>query len=208
MSETSPLKQLTCIATRIAGIDLDCYNRHSQDPGKAILGLGKATARWCFFGRDPGEHEVRLQKPFVGDAGQRIRGIMAEFGLSDDDVYWMNTVPFKPKGNAAWSVGVRRKCHPALLELFGEWEGTAVITFGEAAFNWFGYGSHENRRSVEQFWSRADKYEAQLPIDLPLAGGERRVTLYPMPHPSRANATWFDRFPELFRVRLRETQTT
>ena len=208
MSDTCPLEQLRCIATKIEGIDVDCYDRYRQDPSKPILGLGKADARWCFFGRDPGEQEVCFQRPFVGDAGKRIRIIMAEFGMSDDDVYWMNTVPFKPTGNKAWSLGVRRKCHPALLELLGGWEGTAVITFGEAAFKWFGFQSSEDRRTVEQFWARTDKYEAQLPIGLGLAGVERRVTLYPVPHPSRANATWSARFPALLRARLRGCQTT
>ncbi len=182
MPEISPLEQLKCIATTIEGIDVHCYKRNGQDPSKSILGLGRADARWCFFGRDPGEQEVRHQRPFVGDAGGRIRDIMAEFGLTDDDVYWMNTVPFKPIGNHAWSMDVRRKCHPALLELLGAWDGTAVVTFGEAAFKWFGFGSLENDRTVKQFWARTDKYEAQLPICLRLAGVDRRVILHPVLH--------------------------
>lgn len=113
---------------------------------------------------------------------------------------------FKPIGNKAWSVGVRRKCHPALLALLAEWGGAAVITFGEAAFKWFGLASSEDRRTIELFWARADKYEAQLPISLDLDGVKRRVTLYPVPHPSGANAAWSSRFPDLLRARLRGGQ--
>jgi uracil-DNA glycosylase family 4 len=201
--ETSALEQLRRIATHIEGIDVDCYRRHGRDPSEPVLGLGRMDARWCFFGRDPGEQEVRLQRPFVGGAGQKIRAVMADLGLSDDDVYWMNTVPFKPIGNKPWSMEIRRRCQPALLALLASWQGASVITFGEAAFKWFGLGSAEARRAVEQFWKRADKYEAQLQITLSPAGIERRFTLYPVPHPSGANAIWAAKFAGLFKARLR-----
>lgn len=204
-SESSPLEELTRISKELDGIDVDCYNRHRQDSHKPILGLGRADARWCFFGRDPGEQEVLLQKPFVGDAGLKIRAVMAECGLSDDDVYWMNTVPFKPIGNKPWSVGVRRRCHPTLLKLLAKWDGASVITFGEAAFKWFGLGSSQDRQTIEQFWKGAEKYQAQLPISLELAGVMRRFILCPVPHPSGANATWSSRFPDLLASRLRGT---
>lgn len=198
----SALEQLKDLAAGFEQIDVDCYRQHGQDPTQPILGLGKADARWCFFGRDPGEKEVRCQKPFVGDSGQRIRSIMTELGLSNDDIYWMNTVPFKPKGNKAWPVGVRRQCRPALLELLAAWRGTEVVTFGEAAFKWFGLGSSAERRLVEQFWTRADKYEAQFPISLHMDGIERHFMVHPLPHPSGANAVWSSRFPGLLRTRL------
>lgn len=38
----------------------------AADPAEPLLGLGKADARWCFFGRDPGEQEVRLHRPVAG----------------------------------------------------------------------------------------------------------------------------------------------
>ncbi len=207
MNEISPLQQLTRIAPEIEGIDVDCYRRHGQDPTRAIVGLGNANAKWCFFGRDPGDQEVRLQTPFVGEAGQKIRVVMSKSGLTDDDIYWMNTVPFKPIDNKAWSVSVRRKCRPALLELFFKWEGSDVITFGEAAFKWFGLGSSKDRKVIEEFWAREDKYKAQLQISLEFGGVERGFTLYPVPHPSGANAIWSSRFPGLLVERLRGSQT-
>jgi uracil-DNA glycosylase family 4 len=198
----SPQEQLKGLAKEFEQIDRCCYLRYRQDPTAPILGLGNADARWCFFGRDPGEKEVHCQRPFVGDSGQRIRTIMAALGLSDDDIYWMNTVPFKPKGNKAWSVGVRRQCRPALLELLATWKGTEVVTFGEAAFKWFGLGSPAERRLVELFWKRPDKFEARFPLSLCIAGAERHFTVHPLPHPSGANAVWSSRFPGLLRARL------
>lgn len=202
MVETSALEQLRLISTSIEGIDVECYRRYGRDPNEPFLGLGKTDAHWCFFGRDPGEQEVRWQRPFVGAAGQRIRAVMADLGLRDDDIFWMNTVPFKPVGNKPWSMGVRRRCHPALLQILASWRGTSVVTFGEAAFKWFGLESSEARRSIEQFWGRDDKFHAPFEVALRFPGGERRLTLYPVPHPSGANATWSAKFPQLLRARL------
>lgn len=204
---STALEQLRRIGAELDGIDLDCYRRYGRDPKEPLLGLGKADARWCFFGRDPGEQEVRLQKPFVGHAGQKIRAVIAELGWGDEDIYWMNTVPFKPIGNKPWSMSARRRCQPALLQLLYSWRGTSVVTFGEAAFKWFGLTSPEARRSVEDFWARADKYHATFQIALELAGLERRFVLYPVPHPSGANAVWATRFPDLLKARLGNERT-
>jgi len=208
MNNAFALNQLKQIATEIQGIDAECYSLHKQELTTPILGLGKADARWCFFGRDPGDTEVKEQRPFFGEAGQRVRSIMREFDLTDDDIFWMNTVPFKPIRNKAWPINVRRRFQPILLKFLGTWKGTEVVTFGEAAFKWFGLSSPENRRSIEQFWKRADKYHSQFQVSLSIEGIERCFTLYPVPHPSLANATWSARFPELFTARLRSTPTT
>lgn len=204
----TPLQQLASLASTLEGIDVDCYARHGQDPTKPVIGLGKVDARWCFVGRDPGEQEVRLQTPFIGDSGQKIRAVMADCDVRADDVYWMNTVPFKPIGNKAWPVGVRRQCRPALLELLAGWQGSAVVTFGEAAFRWFGLGDAADQLVIDRFWGRTDKYEASLPISIELGGVERRLILHPAPHPSRANAAWVKRFPALFAARLQAGAST
>lgn len=207
MIETSALEQLRSISTVIEGIDVECYRRYGQDPNEPVLGLGNTDAQWCFFGRDPGEQEVHFQKPFVGDAGQKIRTIIADLALSDEDIFWMNTVPFKPIGNKPWPVGVRRRCQPALLQLLALWRGHSVVTFGEAAFKWFGLGSSQDRRGIELFWARSDKYHATFHIVLRVEGVERRFNLYPVPHPSGANAAWSTKFPDLLRARLGGSRT-
>lgn len=63
MQDPSPLDQLKKIATEIQQIDVACYDKYQQDHTAPILGLGKPDARWCFFGRDPGECEVKVTCP-------------------------------------------------------------------------------------------------------------------------------------------------
>lgn len=200
--DVEALSELRSIASRLQGIDVDCYRRHERDPLEPVLGLGDANARWCFFGRDPGEEEVRLQRPFVGDAGRKIRATMREVGISEEDVFWMNTVPYKPVGNKPWSMSARRRCQPHLLHLLARWKGTRVIAFGEAAFSWFGLGRRAVCTEMAQFWAREDKYLAEFDVALDLGGAKRMLTLCPVPHPSGANARWAKAFPELLRRRL------
>ncbi|NUZ08323.1 uracil-DNA glycosylase family protein [Piscinibacter koreensis] len=206
MPSPGPLDDLRAIAATLDGIDVECYRRHDRHPHEPVLGLGAPQARWCFFGRDPGEQEVRLQQPFVGPAGQNIRAVLSELGADAADVYWMNTVPFKPLGNRPWSLAVRRRCRPPLLELLAGWQGRRVIAFGEAAFGWFGLGDATLRRELDAFRTRADTYEAELDVVLDMPDATvRRLTLCPVPHPSGANARWARAFPTLLKARLRAT---
>jgi uracil-DNA glycosylase family 4 len=196
------LSELRAIAGALHGIDVECYRRHGRDPLEPVLGLGERDSRWCFFGRDPGEQEVRQQRPFVGHAGQKIRAVMREVGVPDQDIFWMNTVPYKPVGNKPWPVSVRRRCQPALLKLLAQWQGERVIVFGEAAFSWFGLACPDVRAQLAHFWAREDKYVAEFKFALDLGGTRRTLTVCPVPHPSGANARWAKAFPELLRGRL------
>ncbi|MDM0045713.1 uracil-DNA glycosylase family protein [Variovorax dokdonensis] len=190
------------LAARLEMLDRECYSRLSRDPLQPILGLGAANSRWCFIGRDPGEQEVHQQWPFVGESGARIRAVMDEFHLSDADVFWMNTVPYKPKGNKAWRKAVRKEFQPALLELLAAWQGTRVITFGEQAFSWFGLRNPEVASALRRFWTRADKYKAEIAVTLQIGQVNRQFAVCPLPHPSKANASWVKAFPDLLRERL------
>lgn len=207
MNETtiddSPLQRLREIALEVNGIDVDCYKKFHQDPHRPILGLENADAQWCFFGRDPGKHEVQFQMPFIGEAGQRVRAVMVECGVRPDQVYWMNTVPFKPIGNKRWSLKVQRQCQPALLELLGMWNGASIVTFGEDALKWFGLLSPKHHKTIDDLWASNEKFKSHLRISIEIGTTERSVTLYPVPHPSTKNAAWASRFPLILASRLR-----
>lgn len=151
MTALEPIEALRKIAGELDRLDIDCYRKHARDPLEPVLGLGSPNARWCFFGRDPGEQEVLLQKPFVGEAGQKIRAVMREVSLDDEDVFWMNTVPYKPTGNKPWSLAVRRRCQRPLLELLLRWQNGRGIAFGEAAFRWFGMTGSTAHAEINQF---------------------------------------------------------
>ena len=205
------------IADDIEGIDVDVYQRFDKDPLEPIIGLGDADTRIGFFGRDPGREEVRFGEPFIGSGGQLVRktvyrhfydaempGFEASRALSPH-FFWINTVPYKPVGNKAWSMKIKRRFHPLMTSLLTEqWHGRSLITLGREAFLWFGIGqSKDERARIEAFWKRDDRFETSIDITRELADGSTRdFSLYPLPHPSPLNATWYKRFPDLLTQRL------
>ena len=207
------------LAAQTEGIDTEVYQRFGKDPLEPIIGLGNPQVPVAFFGRDPGREEVRHGEPFIGSGGQIVRKViyqhlhgvpMPDFQASrelGERFFWINTVPYKPVGNKAWSMKVKRRFHPLMRELLVEdWHGESVITLGREAFLWFGIDQPAAaRQRLEQFWQREDRFSAFHEVELQVKDGvARRFSLYPLPHPSPLNQTWFKRFPALLEERLKQ----
>jgi uracil-DNA glycosylase len=178
-----------------------------------LMGSGSLDARVGFFGRDPGRTEIELREPFIGRGGSMVRDAIhrARFGGDAPDTpartvagqafFWANTVPFKPTGNKAWSVKVKRRFVPFVRTLLVDrWDGTDLITFGNVAFDWFRLAFPHHKATLRDYWARDDRYEATLALDI----GSRTLRLRPLPHPSPLNATWYSRLPEMLDQRLAE----
>ncbi|PZP24391.1 MAG: uracil-DNA glycosylase [Pseudomonas kuykendallii] len=207
-------------AKQTDGIDLAVYSHFAKDPLEPIIGLGDPHAPLAFFGRDPGREEVRHGEPFIGSGGQIVRKVLYRqlHGESTSDFealrevgrpfFWINTVPYKPLGNKAWSMAVKKRFHPLMRELLLKgWQGRDVVTLGREAFLWFGIDQpREVRQALEAFWQRDDRFTAHIEVELSEAGVARRLRLHPLPHPSPLNQVWFKRFPELLRARLEALQ--
>ncbi|WP_445619574.1 uracil-DNA glycosylase family protein [Kushneria sp. Sum13] len=205
------------LAADTDGIDLEVYQRFERDPLDPIIGLGRRNLRIGFFGRDPGRDEVRYGEPFIGAGGQLVRKALYEhlYGEKMPDFeasravgehfFWINTVPYKPVGNKAWSMKVKRHFHGLMNELLiSRWEGRTLITLGREAFLWFGINRPRAERDrLEAFWKREDRFESSIEVTLEDDRGQAQTfTLYPLPHPSPLNQTWYGRFPGLLAQRL------
>lgn len=212
---------LRALARQTAGIDVELYRRFGKDPLEPIIGLGARDARIGFFGRDPGRAEVEYGEPLIGSGGQILRRLLYEHlhGVPPPDFqaarelgrhfFWLNTVPYKPQGNQAWSPAVKRRFQPQISRLLLEgWDGRDLITLGRDAFLWFGIDQPgEVRRRLADFWTRADRFGAHLEVELQSAEGvQRTFRLYPLPHPSPLNRHWFARFPGLLKARLEQLE--
>jgi uracil-DNA glycosylase len=182
-------------------IDVAVYEEAGLDPSEPVLlGSGTLDSGVGIFGRDPGRHEVLQREPFIGKGGQLIRQ-----ALGEQRVCWANTVPYKPLGNKAWSVKVKRRFLPMIQEyLVHHWTGDQLITCGNVAFEWFGLADNNLKSTLAAFWKRDDRYEATLDVEL----GDKRITLHPLPHPSPLNATWYPKFPGLISKRLQSLRAT
>ncbi|MEX0382119.1 uracil-DNA glycosylase family protein [Spiribacter sp. 1M153] len=204
-------------AAGLTGRDDAVYAAAGRDPTEPIFGLGPADARIAFFGRDPGRDEVHVGVPFIGAGGRQVRRVLHErrfhAPLTDTagalaagaPYFWANTVPYKPVGNKAWPMGVKRHFQPLVAELLlDQWQGREVITLGREAFFWFGLEqSPAERRRLDDHWRLDGRFSKSLDMAFHGPDGRRRsLRLHPLPHPSPLNATWFKRFPGLLAARL------
>ena len=194
--------------------DFEVYADYGLEPTEPVLlGSGSLQARIGLFGRDPGRTEVELREPFIGKGGQHIRNGLhrAAHGCDCPDlqaslevgkrIFWANTVPFKPLGNKAWSMKVKRRFAPIVEDLLvNHWKGTELLTCGRVAFHWFSIVDRDLKPHIEAHWSREDRFETSLEIEI----GGKRITLHPLPHPSPLNAVWYKKFPGLLDARLRD----
>ncbi len=206
-------------AQELEGVDLEVYAAYGQDALEPVIGQGAPDAAVAIFGRDPGRDEVQHQMPFIGAGGQKVRGTiynylynkeMPDFEASvavGKRFFWANTVPYKPLGNKAWSMKVKKRFQPLIADLLiKNWNGSDVITLGREAFFWFAINqSREVKLQLEAFWAQENRFETATSVMVTaLDGTQRELRLHPLPHPSPLNATWYKRFPELLAARLKQ----
>ena len=207
------------LAGNLQGIDIDVYETFDRDWRDPVIGLGAPDTRIAFFGRDPGRDEVQHHMPFIGAGGQKVRGAIYRhlFGKEMPDFkaslevgkgfFWANTVPYKPIGNKAWSMKVKKQFQPLVADLLlHAWRGRNIITLGREAFLWFAINQpREVKQRLEAFWEQEDRFTSYTEMELSAPDGSSRVLrLHPLPHPSPLNATWYKRFPELLIQRLEQ----
>ena len=65
----------------------------------AVPGEGPVQAEIMFIGEAPGRNEDQQGRPFVGQAGGLLEELLAEIGLTRDDVWIGNVVKCRPEGN-------------------------------------------------------------------------------------------------------------
>ncbi|MEL7273417.1 MAG: UdgX family uracil-DNA binding protein [Pseudomonadota bacterium] len=68
---------------------------------QAVPGKGPAHAPIMFVGEQPGDKEDLAGEPFIGPAGQVLRGVLSEIGHDPDNIYVTNAVKhfkFEPRG--------------------------------------------------------------------------------------------------------------
>lgn len=207
------------VAEGLDGVDAAVYEAFGRDPLEPVIGQGNPNVPVAFFGRDPGRDEVQHQMPFIGAGGQKVRTTaykhlykqeMPDFDASVEvgkKFFWANTVPYKPVGNKAWSMKVKKRFQPLIADLLVKgWNGCDVITLGREAFLWFAINQpREVKQQLEAFWAQDDRFESNILVTVTaLDGTTRELRLHPLPHPSPLNATWYKRFPDLLAARLRQ----
>jgi DNA polymerase len=100
---------------------------------QVVFGSGDPHAALMFVGEGPGAEEDRQGLPFVGRAGRLLTRLIADVGLTRDDVYIANVVKCRPPGNRDPEPLEIAACRPYLEAQLGFVAPRVVVTLGNFA---------------------------------------------------------------------------
>jgi DNA polymerase len=88
-------------------------------------------------GRDPGEDEVKLLRPFVGKAGKELDDVLVTVGLFRNNLYIANLSCCRPYKNIAPKVSEASICADLYLRrAIAEVKPKVIVTLGKEAMNY------------------------------------------------------------------------
>lgn len=105
-----------------------CNGRNNVVPGD-----GSLDAQIVFVGEGPGKDEDIQGKPFVGQAGKLLSGLLAEIGINREDVYITNVVKCRPPNNRDPQEDEISSCMPHLREQIKLIKPKIICTLGKHA---------------------------------------------------------------------------
>jgi DNA polymerase len=134
--------------------------------GQTVFGEGRADARLCLVGEQPGDEEDRRGRPFVGPAGRVLDRALAEAGVPRDALYVTNAVKHfsfvyrgKRRIHSKPSLRVVRACKPWLDAELKAVQPEVVLCLGATAAQSFlgpRFSITRNRgRVFETPWAKA-----------------------------------------------------
>lgn len=100
-----------------------------------VFGEGNPQARVMLIGEAPGADEDRIGKPFVGRSGQLLEKMLASIGLTRQDCYISNILPWRPPGNRTPTDGEIAVCLPFLMRQIELIEPEIIFLLGASSAN-------------------------------------------------------------------------
>lgn len=101
---------------------------------QAVFGEGAlASVEWMVVGEAPGDHDDRTGRPFQGDAGALLTGMLAAMGVADDSVYFTNLIKCRPLGNRPPSRDEIAACLPYLRRQIALLAPRRILALGRLA---------------------------------------------------------------------------
>ena len=106
-----------------------------QTASHTVFGDGNPNARLMLIGEAPGADEDREGIPFVGRSGQLLDKMMAAIGLSRNDYYICNILPWRPPGNRTPLDSEVAVCLPFLRKQIDLVDPDYILVLGGSAAN-------------------------------------------------------------------------
>lgn len=142
----------------------------SESRNTVVFGAGNADADLMFIGEAPGAEEDRRGLPFVGRAGGLLDKLLAEIGLSREQVFIANTLKCRPPGNRDPRPEEIETCNPYLQRQVELIEPKVIATLGNFATKLI----TRNQTGITRVRGKPQVHEL----------GERTVRVFPILHPA------------------------
>lgn len=107
--------------------------RLSETRTNVVFGVGDFGADLMFVGEAPGRNEDIQGEPFVGAAGKLLDELLAEIGISREEVYIANVLKCRPPGNRDPRSDEIDSCKGYLREQIRMISPRVVVTLGNFA---------------------------------------------------------------------------
>lgn len=147
----------------------------AETRAKTVFGAGNADAELMFVGEAPGAEEDRQGLPFVGRAGQLLSELLAEIGLTREDVFIANVLKSRPPGNRDPMPNEIEACQPYLWKQIALIQPTVIVSLGNFATKLLS----GNPTGITKVRGTPQVHEL----------GGRTVFLFPLLHPAAALRT-------------------
>jgi DNA polymerase len=139
---------------------------------QVVFGSGNADADLMFVGEAPGAREDEQGIPFVGAAGKLLGELLADVGLTREDVFVANVLKCRPPGNRDPLPAEIENCSDYLMRQVELIEPRVICTLGNFA-----------TKLLRGEPTGISRLHGQAEIRVI---GERAVRLYPLFHPAAA----------------------
>jgi uracil-DNA glycosylase family 4 len=107
--------------------------RLSEKRHTVVFGEGDPRARVMFIGEGPGADEDRSGRPFVGQAGKLLDGMIFAMGFDRGEVYIANVVKCRPPGNRDPKEDEVASCAPYLDRQIDLIQPAVLVALGKPA---------------------------------------------------------------------------
>lgn len=161
-----------------------------KDCTNIVVGKGNVNANILFVGEAPGQNEDLQGVAFVGAAGKNLDKLLANVGLSLDDVYIANILKCRPPLNRDPLPDEIRAHTPWLLKQIREMKPKVVCSLGNYATKFFlalgNVDEMKNQPGITQVHGKAQRIEmdTQLEGHENLQAGGLKFKLIPLFHPA------------------------
>ncbi|MCW3996453.1 MAG: uracil-DNA glycosylase [Candidatus Bathyarchaeota archaeon] len=138
-----------------------------QDAKHGVPGEGPINAKIMFVGQNPGVEEDEVGRPFVGKTGKYLTKVLAENGLSREDLFITNIVKHKTPKNRKPFADEVAACLPYLLEQIRIIKPEKVVLMGKTAwltprFNGIKYYEVVHPQAASRFPKMGKKFQEQI----------------------------------------------